>query len=123
MRGSLHTSAKCLSRKARFIWQTTEMGAGERGKRRRGGAGTTEDRGKGFSLSECRECWEKLSLDEDPTAHTRGTWTNEQTRYHLPIQAPVHGQLPPGSVYCLVLAPNTRHLFTDVRIQDPAAHG
>lgn len=66
-------------------------GAGEGSEGRQGGAGTIEDRGKRFSLSECCECWEKLRLDEDPTALTSGTWINEETRYLLQIQVPIHG--------------------------------
>lgn len=85
------------------------MGVGEGSKGRGGGVGTHEDieGNERFSHSECRERWEKLALREDPTALTSGTWVDEESRYHLPIQAP--HSWPAASGECLLLSASPPH--------------
>lgn len=99
-----------------------------RGKKRKRGWGSTREDIEGTGLAtqsavSVGRNW--ASVKTPPPSLVGHGWMRTQgitSRSRLLV----HGQLPLGSVYYLVLAlppTHTRLLFTDVRIWDPAAHG
>lgn len=88
-------SAKHLSQRASFVWQTTEMGLVRAGKgRQEWSRYRWRCRGKKFRLFKCCECWESLGLEEDSRPLTNGAWMNKKRGCDPSPRLLARGQLP-----------------------------